>query len=187
MGIRDWVWRTLTEHGRAWEAYEKSDSTYEVTLEILEPGYRRTLEDITSVGWRLDSEFKHPRVRMTDVTPKSDGGHEVVRTVSQKTTFYFVRAGNHLAPVERPASSSTWGAGWYQTDHGWRWWDGMQWTQSYTAPPEWAYREVNREAGYSSSSSGEIALHLVLTMITCGLWVPVWMRLARKRRGAVLR
>lgn len=188
MGIRDWVWRRLTAHGRAREAYEKGYSTYEVTLEILKPGYRRTLEDITSVGWRLDSEVKHPRVRTTDVTPRSDGGHKVVKTVSQKTTFYFVREGNHPpAPVERPTSSGTWQAGWYQTEHGWRWWDGTLWTQPYNAPPEWAYSEANHEAGYSGFSNGEIVLHLVLTMFTCGLWVPVWIRLARKRRGGVAR
>ncbi len=180
MGIRDWVWRTLTEHGRAWEAYEQGRSTYEVTLEVLDPGYKKTLDEITSVGWRLQDKFEHPRVRLTDVTPKPDGGHEVVRTKSQKTTFYFVREEQHpTVLVERSASSATWQAGWYQTDHGWRWWDGARWTQPYVAPPE----QVYSEAAYVGLSNGEILLHLVLTLFTCGLWVPVWVRLARKRRS----
>ncbi len=34
MGIRDWAWRTLTAHGRAFDAYEKGHATYEVTLEL---------------------------------------------------------------------------------------------------------------------------------------------------------
>lgn len=190
MGFRDWAWRTLTAHGRAYDAYEQGHATYDVTLEILKPGYQRTLDDIASVGWRLDSQVTHARVKMTDVTPKSDGSHEVVKTVSQKATFYFVRDSvreqNHPPnPVEQRASTPTWQAGWYQTEHGLLWWDGTQWAQPHATPPLPAYNEADYEAGYSGFSNGEIVLHLGLTFFTCGLWVPFWIRLARKRRSGV--
>lgn len=195
MGIRDWAWRRLTAHGRAFDAYEKGHATYEVTLEILQPGYQRTLDEIASVGWRLNRQVTHPRVRTTNVTPRSDGGHDVVKTVTQKATFYFVRdvdpdlawRPNPAAPpaaAARPAPAPppvpTWPAGWYQTEHGQQWWDGTRWV----APqPPWPLNDsANYESGYAGFSNGEILLHLTLSFFTCGLWVPVWIHLARSRR-----
>ena len=183
-GPRDWAWRTMTAWGEAWRANKSGLRTYEVTLEVLEPGYKQTLVDITSVGWRLHDQFEHPRVKVTDVTPKSDGGHEVVRTESQKTTFYFVRDETHpTPPVEQAESSARWPEGWYQTEHGWRWWDGAQWTQPHVGHPQEPYSQLSYGTAMAGMSNGEHVLHLLLTLFTCGLWAPAWILLARKRRS----
>jgi hypothetical protein len=89
-----------------------------VTLEILQPGHERMLDDIASVGWRLDRQVRHPRVRTTDVTPKWDGSHEVVKTVTQQATFYFVREVDPNSAWRPTPAAPTWPAGWYQTEHG---------------------------------------------------------------------
>ena len=124
------------------------------------------------------------------MTPKSDGGHEVVKTVTQQATFYFVRdvvpeqawRPTPAAPprVAPPPAAPTWPAGWYPTQHGQQWWDGTRWAPPH--PPQPTYDAVDYESGYTGFSNGEIVLHLGLTFFTCGLWVPFWIRLARRRR-----
>lgn len=184
MGLRDWAWRKLSAHGRALDAYERGLATHQVTLEVLTPEYKRTLEEIASVGWRLNDQFEHPRVKLTDVTPKSDGGHEVVRTESQKTTFYFVREANRPVPaVEQVQSSAHWPAGWYETQQGLCWWDGAQWTQFYS-PTRWPYQQASDGTSNTGMSSREHVLHFVMTLLTCGVWAPAWVLLARRRKHA---
>lgn len=69
--------------------------------------------------------------------------------------------------------------GWYPDPNGsggQRYYDGAQWT-AHAAPPPMPMRPVygpppvvviNRGPGINH------ALHLILTILTCGLWIPVW-------------
>jgi hypothetical protein len=56
----------------------------------------------------------------------------------------------------------------------------MRWVSPH--PPGPIYDSVNYESGYTGFSNGEILLHVSLSFFTCGLWVPFWIRLARRRR-----
>jgi hypothetical protein len=85
----------MTRDGQAWQAYERGDSEFETTLRVDNPSYRRTLKQIEARGWRLDERVDHAPVKTTTTTPKPDGGHEVIRTVTQEATFYFVRGDLH--------------------------------------------------------------------------------------------
>jgi hypothetical protein len=56
-----------------------------------------------------------------------------------------------------------------------RYWDGVGWTEhrQAAAPPQataTVVNNVNVRAGGGSNAG----LHLVLTILTCGLWLPVW-------------
>ena len=63
---------------------------------------------------------------------------------------------------------------------GQQWWDGTRWAPPQ--PPQPIYDPANHESGYTGFSNGEILLHLGLSVFTLGLWVPFWIRLARRRR-----
>ena len=61
-------------------------------------------------------------------------------------------------------------AGWYPNASGvQQWWDGSQWTNHFapTAPPQ----VVVQQGRVYKTSHG---VHLFLTLITFGLWAPVW-------------
>lgn len=69
--------------------------------------------------------------------------------------------------------------GWYPDSHGaLRWWDGHRWTSHAQPPrppvvapaqPMMPTRYVTRGV-----SGTEHMIHLVLTLFTFGLWLPVW-------------
>lgn len=71
----------------------------------------------------------------------------------------------------RPRSSTTSPAGWYQTQHGWQWWEGIRWTQVSPMPLQTAPYPTHFGPTMSCLSNGE---HAVMTFFTCGLWAPVW-------------
>lgn len=64
--------------------------------------------------------------------------------------------------------------GWYPDPSGMpgqRYFDGQDWTAHYTpAPPQPVYQNpyvvVNRGSDHT--------FHLLMTLFTCGLWLPVW-------------
>lgn len=182
MSLRYWAWSSITAHVRARAAYERGLDTFNVTLEVLLPGYTSTLDNITSIGWRLVDKFEHPRIKTTKVTPRSDGTHRVVRTQSQKTTFYFVRDDPPATPpIEHAEPSPTWPPGWYKLDRDWQWWDGSQWVDANAVHPQPAQGHPHDAPGMSTSRH---LLHFILTFFTCGLWAPVWIVLARRQRKA---
>ncbi|MCM0622183.1 DUF2510 domain-containing protein [Nocardioides bruguierae] len=92
-------------------------------------------------------------------------------------------------------------AGWYPQGDGIRWWDGTAWQgpvhprQAASAQPNpeaalqmAAARIVQRGGRIESQSPNLIVvvtgrpishvLHLLLSLLTCGLWLPVWLALA---------
>lgn len=200
MGFRDWAWRNLTEQGRAFTAYERGDLEWQTTLPVHNPAYRDRLREIEEVGWRQVERVDHPRVRTTDVTPRSDGGHDVTKTVTQDATFYFVRDDlpddhddssdpqvEHRArwaesdvrrSGEMPARQPP--PGWYPTGQGLRWWDGARWGPLHQPHP-YTPRDFHTGAP-TGMRPAEHVLHLFLTFITAGLWAPVWIFLSWRKR-----
>jgi hypothetical protein len=77
----------MTHDGRAWEAHERGDQEFEVTISVDNSRYMRTVREIEAHGWRRVKRVDHPYVRRTDVTPRPDGSHKVVRTKTQNATF----------------------------------------------------------------------------------------------------
>lgn len=74
-------------------------------------------------------------------------------------------------------------AGWYPDAAGvMRWWDGRAWTEhvapqqqahaAYAVQPYYAGQQVvmQQRKNYKTSH----AFHLVMSIITLGVWVPVW-------------
>lgn len=70
--------------------------------------------------------------------------------------------------------------GWYDDGTGHqRWFDGNAWTHHYAdqqavqAQPQYAPQQVivNQRKNYKTSH----AFHLVMSIITLGLWLPVWL------------
>lgn len=73
--------------------------------------------------------------------------------------------------------------GWYPDPHApsvLRYWDGIRWTEQrvagYVPPPPAPHPTIvnNVVVSGGGGNGGEIALHLILTFVTCGLWLPVW-------------
>jgi len=71
-------------------------------------------------------------------------------------------------------------AGWYQTtERGQlRYWDGRVWT---------AQRRELGAVTIRVSPAGDPFYNALLTVATCGLWAPIWMRRAGERRKVVKR
>ncbi|MBO0864882.1 MAG: DUF2510 domain-containing protein [Mycobacterium sp.] len=69
---------------------------------------------------------------------------------------------------------------WYQDPSGTlgqRYWDGQQWT--YHAPPPQPSIVINNTPAPVIVTNGpNHALHLILTLLTCGMWLPVWLIVA---------
>ena len=63
-------------------------------------------------------------------------------------------------------------AGWYPSAGGQRFWDGEQWTDQFAPTPPQAVVAV-REPFTTNH-----VLHLLVTIVTCGLWAPVWLFIA---------
>ncbi|SKU72481.1 Protein of uncharacterised function (DUF2510) [Mycobacteroides abscessus subsp. massiliense] len=83
------------------------------------------------------------------------------------------------APVPAP--------GWFPDPSGapqQRYFDGVRWTDNVApyAPPRTAHAQPSAVASTAVAVSvgGGInhTLHLVLTVLTCGLWAPVWLLVA---------
>lgn len=69
-------------------------------------------------------------------------------------------------------------AGWYNDDAGvLRYWDGFQWTphvappQPYAVAPAAPQVVVNQRKAYKTSHG----FHLIMSLITFGLWLPIWL------------
>lgn len=54
-----------------------------------------------------------------------------------------------------------------------RYWDGTQWTEHRQAATPVAQAIVYNNVRASGGGS-DAALHLILTLLTCGLWLPIW-------------
>lgn len=83
--------------------------------------------------------------------------------------------------------------GWYPAPDGaptLRYWDGAAWTSNVAPMPPTQAQVVVRQAAQPRKyvtrgvSQTEHLMHLVLTVFTCGLWLPVWLlrMLAGKHR-----
>ena len=65
-----------------------------------------------------------------------------------------------------PLTIDTTPAGWYPTQAGLRYWDGDTWTD-YIAP--------NPPTVTTATHGGaDHVLHFMFTLLTCGLWLPIW-------------
>lgn len=62
------------------------------------------------------------------------------------------------APTQKPVP-----AGWHAdyTSGRMRWWNGVEWTDTYGAP-------IPQRRGTNH------IFHLLMTLLTVGLWIPVW-------------
>lgn len=74
--------------------------------------------------------------------------------------------------------------GWYDNGAGrQQWWDGNQWTNhfgdqqqmqpTYAMQPQYAGQQVVVQQGKVYKTSH--AFHLVMSILTLGLWLPVWL------------
>lgn len=74
--------------------------------------------------------------------------------------------------------------GWYPElsgTLGQRYWDGQQWTHYAPTPPPQPSIVINNIAAPTPvvvTTGPNHALHLILTLLTCGLWLPVWLIVA---------
>lgn len=99
VGIRNWLWRH-SEQGRAWQAFDRGDAQYETELDITTASFKRTISEIEDAGWSLRDRIDHRPIKRTTVSRQEDGGHEVLKTVEQKATFYFDRTETaRIAPL----------------------------------------------------------------------------------------
>jgi hypothetical protein len=68
-------------------------------------------------------------------------------------------------------------AGWYPDPNGQpgqRYYDGQRWTQHFTPTPPPVAPAPTAVAVAVSGGGANHALHLILTLLTCGLWLPIW-------------
>ena len=56
-----------------------------------------------------------------------------------------------------------------------RYWDGVQWTEHRQAATPQATATVVNNVSVRGGGDSLVGLHLVLTLLTCGLWLPVWL------------
>lgn len=72
--------------------------------------------------------------------------------------------------------------GWYDDGTGrQRWWDGQSWQQQYADEAGWRINPATgvkqywdgRQWGIAKKPTNHV-LHLLLSIITVGLWIPVW-------------
>lgn len=72
--------------------------------------------------------------------------------------------------------------GWYPHQGALRWWDGIGWTVHVqplsparpAAPPVVIHQVAGRGYAVKGVSGSEHMLHAFATLLTCGLWLPVW-------------
>jgi hypothetical protein len=80
---------------------------------------------------------------------------------------------SYPAPAPQP--------GWYPDPSGapgQRYFDGAQWTLQAPPPPTIVINNVGAPAPFYVTTGPNHALHLVLTLLTCGMWLPVWLLIA---------
>ncbi|MCV7031061.1 DUF2510 domain-containing protein [Mycobacterium sherrisii] len=57
-----------------------------------------------------------------------------------------------------------------------RYWDGVQWTEHRQAvAPIPAPTVIQNNVSVRGGGDSMVALHIVLTILTCGLWLPFWL------------
>lgn len=79
---------------------------------------------------------------------------------------------NHSYPTPSP--------GWYPDpsgQHGHRYHDGRRWTEHFAPTPPAAPAPAVAVA-VSAGGGPNHALHLILTFLSCGLWLPIWILVA---------
>jgi hypothetical protein len=70
--------------------------------------------------------------------------------------------------------------GWYpDASMGARFWDGTKWIDVPQPPPP--------QTAHVVVSGPNHALHFVLTLLTCGLWLPIWLLIALDNKQQVTR
>lgn len=87
------AWEGMALHEQAAFAHRRGATEFEVVLRVDDASFIRAGRAIEAEGWRLSNRVDHQPIRRTSSEPKYGGGHEVIRTVEQEATFYFVR--NH--------------------------------------------------------------------------------------------
>ena len=130
----------------------------------------------------------------------SDPGSELGRKATPRNYDELIaRIGEESTPAPKaPPPPPTVPAGWYPDPENttgfryggvpsMRYFDGEQWTE-HRAPMQRSQQRnsqqpiiVNQQVGIptppivvNNGSSSMVGLHLVLTIFTCGLWLPVW-------------
>ncbi|MEO3761223.1 DUF2510 domain-containing protein [Mycobacterium sp. B14F4] len=83
----------------------------------------------------------------------------------------------YLPPPTAPAAPAV-AAAWYPdpTNAGlMRYWDGTQWTEHRAAAAPQASAVVYNNVAVRGGGDSLVGLHIVLTILTCGLWLPIWL------------
>jgi len=84
-----------------------------------------------------------------------------------------------IGPVPAAAATPYVPAGWYPdaTTQSQRYWDGTQWTQHF-APLAPAVQPVYQPVLVAPKKQTNHIFHLLMSLITLGLWIPVWIIVA---------
>lgn len=64
--------------------------------------------------------------------------------------------------------------GWYPNGGVERWWDGQQWTHQTRTIQAAAPRKAVTWVPHQTHPT----FHLIMTLLTCGLWLPIWLIIA---------
>ncbi len=87
-----------------------------------------------------------------------------------------------MSDIENTASVQTYATGWYTDPHNpnqQRWYDTRGGWSVHTRPdPSAVLTTVNQSVNVAPSKRVNHVLHLLLTIFTGGLWLPVWIILA---------
>lgn len=75
---------------------------------------------------------------------------------------------DEITPAPRPQVAP----GWYHDPKSGmqRWWDGTQWTENFAPAAPQQVVVVNHRTNH--------VFHLIMSIITFGLWIPVWIIVA---------
>lgn len=76
-----------------------------------------------------------------------------------------------------PAQQPTHPAGWYTnpTTGVTQWWDGYQWTHHVAPAVQQQPQQIIINTGANRQYKTSHGFHLIMSIITMGLWLPVWM------------
>jgi hypothetical protein len=56
-----------------------------------------------------------------------------------------------------------------------RYWDGTKWTEHRSAAAPQATAVVYNNVAVRGGGDSLVGLHIVLTIVTCGAWLPIWL------------